>query len=154
MILACGAGLRAAETGRWRTLLWCGVLVGLAFNTKTLAAYLVVPGIALAYAVCAPGSMPRRAAQLLVAGMLMAVVSFSWITFVELTPASARPFVGSSTNNTELGLTFEYNGLGRVGGQTGGPGRIPTGTGGLVRAAPPPATTPRAARRRPPPPRH
>ncbi len=37
------------ETGRWRTLLWCGVLVGLAFNTKTLAAYLVVPGIALAY---------------------------------------------------------------------------------------------------------
>ena len=72
MILACGAGLRAAETGRWRTLLWCGVLVGLAFNTKTLAAYLVVPGIALAYAVCAPGSIPRRVTQLLAAGLLMA----------------------------------------------------------------------------------
>src|SRR5271166_6457267 len=55
MILACEAGLRAAETGRWRALLLCGVLVGLAFNTKTLAAYLVVPGIALAFAVCAPG---------------------------------------------------------------------------------------------------
>ena len=63
MVLACGAGLRACETGRWRTLLCCGVLVGLAFNTKTLAAYLVVPGIALAYLVCAPGSLraPRRA---------------------------------------------------------------------------------------------
>ncbi len=78
----------------------------------------------------------------------MLVVSFSWITFVELTPASARPFVGSSTNNTELGLTFEYNGLGRVGGQAGGPGEIPSGTGGLVRAAPGGA----AHGHRPPPP--
>ena len=60
LILACGAGLRACETGRWRTLVGCGVLIGLAFNTKTLAAYLVVPPIALAYLVCAPGSIPRR----------------------------------------------------------------------------------------------
>ena len=60
LILACGAGLRACETGRWRTLVWCGVLIGLAFNTKTLAAYLVVPPIALAYLVCAPGRVPRR----------------------------------------------------------------------------------------------
>src|SRR6202790_5399591 len=52
MIGACGAALKACETGRWRTLLWCGVLVGLAFNTKTLATFLIVPGIALAYLVC------------------------------------------------------------------------------------------------------
>ncbi len=45
MILACGVGLRAIEAGRLRTLLGCAVLVGLAFNTKTLAAYLVVPGL-------------------------------------------------------------------------------------------------------------
>jgi 4-amino-4-deoxy-L-arabinose transferase-like glycosyltransferase len=32
--------------------------------------------------------------------------------------------VGGSTNNTELNLTFGYNGLGRVEGQVGGPGRI------------------------------
>jgi 4-amino-4-deoxy-L-arabinose transferase-like glycosyltransferase len=136
MLLACGAGLRAAESGRWRPLLLCGVLIGLAFNTKTLAAYLVIPGIALAYAACAPGSLPRRGMQLLAAGLLMVAVSFSWITFVELTPATARPYVGGSTNNSELGLTFEYNGFGRVGGQTGGPGRVPVGTGGLVRTQP------------------
>ena len=138
MILACDAALRATETGRWRTLLWCGALVGLAFNTKTLAAYLVVPGIALAYLVCAPGSIPRRAAQLLAAGLVMVLVSFSWIAFVDLTPASKRPYVGGSTNNSELGLTFEYNGFGRVGGQVGGPGRIPAGAGALVHAAPRP----------------
>jgi 4-amino-4-deoxy-L-arabinose transferase-like glycosyltransferase len=121
LVLACGAGLRACETGRWRTLIWSGVLVGLAFNTKTLAAYLAVPGIAAGYIVCAPGSLPRRALQLAAAGLAMAAVSFSWIAFVEATTASKRPYVGSSTHNTELGLAFEYNGVGRVGGQSGGP---------------------------------
>jgi 4-amino-4-deoxy-L-arabinose transferase-like glycosyltransferase len=136
MLLACGAALRAIDTGRWRTLLWCGALVGLAFNTKTLAAYLVVPGIALAYVVCAPGSFSRRATQLLAAGLVMVAVSAAWLAFVDLTPASKRPYVGSSTNNSEVGLTFEYNGFGRVEGQVGGPGHIPVGSGALVSAHP------------------
>jgi 4-amino-4-deoxy-L-arabinose transferase-like glycosyltransferase len=132
LVLACGAGLRASETGRWRTLIWCGVLVGLAFNTKTLAAFLVVPGIALGYLVCAPGSLRRRAAQLLVAALAMVVVSGAWLAFVDLTPASKRPYVGSSTNNSELGLTFEYNGFGRVEGQAGGPNSVVVKPGARV----------------------
>ena len=145
MILACGAGLRASETGRWRTLLWCGVLVGLAFNTKTLAAYLVVPGIAVAYLLCAPGSISRRITQLLAAGLLMIAVSFSWLVFVDLTPASQRPYVGSSTNNSEIEVTFDYNGFGRVGGQVGGPGRVPVGFGALAHSRPPVAGRGRSA---------
>ncbi len=137
MILACDAALRAVETGRWRSLLWSAVLVGLAFNTKTLAAYLVVPGIALAYLVCARGALGRRLLRLLVAGLVMLVVSFAWMAVVEIVPPSKRPYVGSSTNNTELGLTFNYNGFGRVGGQTGGPGQIPIGAGGLARTIAP-----------------
>jgi 4-amino-4-deoxy-L-arabinose transferase-like glycosyltransferase len=125
MILAGGTALRAVQSGSWRTLLACAVLVGLAFNTKTLAAYLIVPGIALAYIVGAPGKLPRRLIQLLIAGAVMGAISFAWIALVELTPASHRPYVGGSLNNTELGLTFEYNGLGRVGGEEGGPGRVP-----------------------------
>ncbi len=149
MILACGAALNAIEDGRWRWLLSCAVLVGLAFNTKTLAAYLIVPGIALAYLLCAPGSWLRRAGMLLVAGVVMGIGSFSWIAVVELTPASQRPFIGSSTDNTELGLTFSYNGLGRVEGEVGGPGQVPVGEGALVRAAPHHASvSPRAARQR------
>ena len=135
LVLACGAGLRACETGRWRTLVGCGVLIGLAFNTKTLAAYLVVAPIALAYLVCAPVSIPRRVAQLAVAAVAMLAVSFAWIAFVELTPASQRPYVGSSTDNTELGLTFEYNGFGRVEGQSGGPGQVVVRPGAYVPAA-------------------
>jgi len=134
LIAACGLALRAIDNGRWRTLIACGVVVGLAFNTKTLAAYLVVPSIALGFLVCAPGSPWRRLAQLLAAGVAMLVVSFAWIAVVELTPASQRPYVGSSTNNTEIGLTFEYNGLGRVEGQTGGPNSVLVKPGAFVPA--------------------
>ncbi len=134
LICACGLALRAIDNGRWRTLIACGVVVGLAFNTKTLAAYLVVPSIAFGFLVCAPGPLLRRVAQLLAAGVAMLVVSFAWIAVVELTPASQRPYVGSSTNNTELGLTFEYNGLGRVEGQTGGPNSVTVKPGAFVPA--------------------
>ena len=129
MLLGCGAGLRATETGSWRSLLLCALWLGLAFNTKTLAAYLAVPGVAVAFALCAPNSIVKRLSQLAVAGVLLAVISFSWVAFVDLTPAHARPYVGSSTDNTELGLTFSYNGVGRVGGQFGGPTELPGGPG-------------------------
>jgi 4-amino-4-deoxy-L-arabinose transferase-like glycosyltransferase len=134
MLLACGAALRSIDAGRVRWLLMSGALIGLAFNTKTLAAYLVVPAIALGYFVCAPGAWWRRLLALAAAGAVTGIVSFAWIAAVELTPASQRPYVGSSTNNTELGLTFEYNGLGRVEGEVGGPGKIPVKAGGLVPA--------------------
>jgi 4-amino-4-deoxy-L-arabinose transferase-like glycosyltransferase len=145
MLLACGASLRAIETGRWPMLLLSGVLVGLAFNTKTLAAYLVVPGIALAYLVCAPATLTRRTLQLLAGGLAMLAVSAAWLAFVDLTPAAKRPYVGSSTNNSEVGLTFEYNGFGRVEGQVGGPGHIPVGRGALVSTHP--STAHRAPKR-------
>jgi 4-amino-4-deoxy-L-arabinose transferase-like glycosyltransferase len=125
MTLACGVGLRAIETGRLRTLLGCAALVGLAFNAKTLAALLVVPGLALGYLACAPGSLARRCAQLAVAAATLALVCASWSAVVELMPAAQRPFVGGSVDNTERDLTFGYNGFGRVEGQVGGPGHIP-----------------------------
>jgi 4-amino-4-deoxy-L-arabinose transferase-like glycosyltransferase len=102
------------------------VLVGLAFNTKSLAALLVVPGIAVGYLVCAPGSWRRRLRQLAVAGVVFVAVAVSWSLAVDLTPASQRPFVGSTSANTEFQLEFGYNGFGRVGGQQGGPGSTKT----------------------------
>ena len=122
LTLACGAALRACESGRLRALFGSALLVALAFNTKALAAYLAVPGIVLAYLWCAPGTLRRRTGHLLLAGLVCAAVSFAWILVVELTPAGQRPFVGSSSDNTELGLTFGYNGFGRATGQKGGPG--------------------------------
>jgi len=132
MVLACWAALRACDTGSWWALLTSAVLVGLAFNTKTLAAYLVVPGIAAGYLVCAPSSLPRRLVGLVLAGVVMLAVSFSWILYIDSVPASKRPWVGSTKDNSELGLTFKYNGLGRVEGQVGGPGQVPAKPGAYV----------------------
>jgi 4-amino-4-deoxy-L-arabinose transferase-like glycosyltransferase len=142
-LIACALAIRACEGGRWRTLLACAAVIGLAFNTKTLAAYLLVPAIAFAYMVCAPVPPRRRVLQLLAAGVVLAIVSFAWILAVEATPASERPYVGSSTDNTELGLTFEYNGFGRVEGQAGGPGQTHGAHGANV-----PATTQRRVNER------
>ncbi len=142
MTLACFAALRAIASGRLRTLVISGALIALAFNTKTLAAYLVVPPIALAYALCAPRTLRARFAHLLTAGVVMLAISLAWLVFVDLTPASQRPYVGGSLHNSELGLTFAYNGLGRIGGQEGAHGRIPERPGGSLLTAPsPPANT-------------
>jgi 4-amino-4-deoxy-L-arabinose transferase-like glycosyltransferase len=132
MLLACGAALRAIRAGGWPSLLASAAFVGLAFNTKTLAAYLVVPGIALGYALCAPDPIVRRLLKLLAAGVVMVAVSFAWIAYVEATPASHRPYIGGSTDNTETGLTFDYNGFGRVEGEVGGPGEIFVRLGGVA----------------------
>ena len=122
MLATCGAGLAAIDSGRLRTLIWCGVLAGLAFNTKSLAALLCMPGIGLGYVICAPGSWRRRAGQLSVAALVFVVIAVSWSLAVDLTPASQRPFIGSTSSNSEVQLEFGYNGFGRVGGQQGGPG--------------------------------
>src|SRR5277367_725456 len=77
MLCACAVGLAAVRTGRCRSVIGCALLVGLAFNTKTLAALLIVPGIALAYLVAAPVPMRRRLVQLLAAGVVLVIVSGS-----------------------------------------------------------------------------
>jgi 4-amino-4-deoxy-L-arabinose transferase-like glycosyltransferase len=123
MLAAAGAALTAIDSGRLRPLVLAGVLVGLAFNTKSLAAALVVPGIVAGYLVCAPGSWRRRLGHLSVAGAVSLVIALSWSLAVDLTAASQRPFVGSTSANTEFQLAFGYNGFGRVGGQQGGPGK-------------------------------
>ena len=128
LVAAVWAGGRAVESGRLRWLVSSALLVGLAFNTKMLAAAVVVPGLALAYLVFARTSLRARLVHLAVAGVALAVVSSAWIVAVDLTPAADRPYVGSTTDNSALSLALGYNGLGRVTGQEGG---TSTGGGGL-----------------------
>jgi len=52
----------------------------------------------------------------------MLLVGGAWPLLVELTPAADRPWVSGTSSNRILSLIFEYNGLGRVDGQAGGPG--------------------------------
>jgi 4-amino-4-deoxy-L-arabinose transferase-like glycosyltransferase len=118
-----GTGWRGAGTStRW--LVAAGVCVGLGFETKMLVALVVVPGIAAAWLWVAPAARGRVHAlrQLLAGGVAMLLVGGAWPLLVELTPAADRPWVSGTSNNTVLSLIFEYNGVGRVDGQSGGPG--------------------------------
>jgi 4-amino-4-deoxy-L-arabinose transferase-like glycosyltransferase len=132
MTLAAYATVRAAERASLRWLVGVGVLIGFAFLTKTLQAMLVVPGFALVYLVAAPTSLGRRVRDLLVAGAAMVVAGGWWVAVVELVPASSRPYIGGSQNNSVWNLIWGYNGLGRLtgneAGSVGGGGGA-TGTG-------------------------
>lgn len=110
----------AAERGRLRWLLLTTLLVGVGFSIKTLQAYLVVPAFGLVYLLGGPLSWRKRVLHLLLAALVLLVVSLSWIVAVDLTPASQRPYVGSSRTNSELELAFGYNGLERLYGLNNG----------------------------------
>jgi 4-amino-4-deoxy-L-arabinose transferase-like glycosyltransferase len=119
MLLGAWAVLRAAETGKLRWLLLCSFFVGLGFNTKMLEAYLIVPAYGLLYLLAAPRRIWVRLGHLTLAALLMLVISLSWVVAVDLTPASQRPYVGSSQNNSEISLALGYNGIQRLLGQFG-----------------------------------
>ncbi|MEV4439053.1 glycosyltransferase family 39 protein [Streptomyces sp. NPDC049577] len=140
MICAVACVLRAMEDARTSWLLAAGLSFGLAFLTKTLQAWLILPPLALLYAVCAPARPWRRLGQLLLAGLVLVVSGGWWVAVVELMPAASRPYVGGSQHNSFLELTFGYNGLGRIdGNETGsvgghaGPGGGRWGETGLTR---------------------
>ncbi|MFJ2148109.1 glycosyltransferase family 39 protein [Streptomyces microflavus] len=112
--------LRALEQGRTKWLLWAGAAVGFAFLTKTLQAFLILPPLAVLYAVCAPVPVRKRIGQLALSALTTVVAGGWWVAIVELMPASSRPYVGGSQNNSFLELTFGYNGLGRLNGEETG----------------------------------
>ena len=69
--------------------------------------------------------------------MAVAATSSWWVAAVDLIPASERPYIGGSTNNSALDLLLGYDGLGRILGResgvagAGGPGGGPGGAGGF-----------------------
>ncbi|KQW16465.1 glycosyltransferase family 39 protein [Streptomyces sp. Root369] len=120
MALACYFVVRAIEDGKTKWLVWAGVAIGFAFLAKTLQAFLILPSLAIVYAVCAPVSLKKRFGQLAAATGALIVSGGWWVAIVELWPASSRPYIGGSQNNSFLELTFGYNGLGRLNGEETG----------------------------------
>ncbi len=137
LVAAAYALVRAVDAAARRAGTWwlvaCGALVGLGFLAKMGVAMLAVPAFALVYLVAAGVPWRRRIGQL-VAGLVGIVVGAGWfLALVEEWPASSRPWIGGSTDNSLLQLSVGYNGLsrivGRSGGGPGGPGGGP-GRGG------------------------
>lgn len=132
LLFACWALTIAAEKGKMRYIIISLALVGVGFNIKMLEAYMVAPAIYLVYLLCSTVSLKKKIIHLVVGSLVLVFVSFSWAVVVDLVPASSRPYVGSSTNNTVMDLIFGHNGVERLSGSSsgmGGGGR-PSGMGG------------------------
>lgn len=119
LLLAAWAFIKATETGKLRHLLLGAALVGIGFNIKMLEAYLPLPAFYALYFFGSREKIGPKAGKLVLASALLAVISFSWVTIVDLTPATQRPYVGSSSDNSETNLILVYNGVDRLMGMFG-----------------------------------
>jgi 4-amino-4-deoxy-L-arabinose transferase-like glycosyltransferase len=114
MVLAADATTRATASGRLRTLLLAGGLVGLAFQAKMIEAWALLPALAAMYLLAAPGGVRRRLGHLAAAGAVVVLVSLSWMTFVTVVPSHDRPAIDGSRQNSIYQQVFDYNGFGRI----------------------------------------
>jgi 4-amino-4-deoxy-L-arabinose transferase-like glycosyltransferase len=138
LVVAAYCMVRATESASTRWIAAAGVVIGFAFLAKLLQAFLVVPGLALAFLVAAPVGMWKRIGKLLIAGIAMVVSAGWYVALVSLWPADSRPFIGGSSDNSLLQLALGYNGIDRVlGGGEGRPSGSPAsgGPGGSAAGA-------------------
>jgi 4-amino-4-deoxy-L-arabinose transferase-like glycosyltransferase len=136
MVAAAYTTVRAVDAAGTKSGTWwlvaAGALVGLGFLGKQLQVALVVPALALVYLVVAPTTLRRRIVDLVAAGVAIVVSAGWYVLLVQLWPASSRPYIGGSTDNSLLELALGYNGLGRIlggEGNGGGGGGRPRGGG-------------------------
>jgi 4-amino-4-deoxy-L-arabinose transferase-like glycosyltransferase len=113
LLLAAWALSSAAEAGSLRFLLLAMALVGVAFNVKMLAAFVVLPTFALVYLLGAPVRLRRRLLDLTLGGLVLALVSLSWVAVYDLTPKDKRPYAGTTDSNSVLELMVGPYGIGR-----------------------------------------
>lgn len=125
LLLSCLALTKSYEKGKKKYLFMSLALVGAGFNIKMLQAYMIIPAIYISYLLYSGISFKRRIINLIAGSIILVSVSLCWAAAVDLVPASYRPFVGSSSNNTEMELIFGHNGLERLTSSTGN-----TGNGG------------------------
>jgi 4-amino-4-deoxy-L-arabinose transferase-like glycosyltransferase len=137
VVLAADALVSGLTSGRMRSLLLVGLWLGLAFQTKMIEAWLVLPALGLAYLVAAPGTVRRRFTGIGVTGVVTGAVSLSWMTVVSLVPTTSRPYVDGSQTDSLFHQVFVYNGFGRL--DQASPNQLLTqsiGIGRLTSAAP------------------
>ena len=127
------ATMRGLEKAQTKWLVLAGALIGFGFITKMMQAFLILPVMAVVYLLAAPTGWWRRVWQTFLMGVAVLVAAGWWVAIVALTPASDRPYVGGSQNNSVLNLIFGYNGFGRLdgseSGSVGGGARVGGGAG-------------------------
>ena len=113
LLLSAAAVLRATDTGRKRWVIAAAVLLGIAFNIKMLMAFVPVPAFSLYYLLAAKGPRRTRAGHMALGAVALLTTSLSWPVLVAMTPPDARPYVGSTEDNSIFTLIFGHNGVER-----------------------------------------
>jgi len=148
MVLLMMAGayctIRAMQKASPMWIALAGVALGFAFLSKMLEGLMVLPALGLAYLIVAPTSFGKRILHLL--GALAAlIVSSGWYVLLTIFwPASSRPFMAGSTDNTFMNLVLGYNGFARIigrdhGGAAGSGGANGAQGGAIPAGFPPPS---------------
>lgn len=117
LLLAVDFLFQSIVKKKWRYLFVAAIFIGLGFNVKMLQAYLVLPAFVLTYLFFAQESIGKRWIAGILSIVIMSAVSLSWVVAVDLYPASSRPYVDSSTNNTVSELIIGHNGIERLEGR-------------------------------------
>ncbi|MFF3223296.1 ArnT family glycosyltransferase [Nocardia suismassiliense] len=121
MVLLMTAGayctIRALERASARWLALAGVALGFAFLAKMLEGLMVLPALGVAYLIVAPTTLRNRLWHLAAAAVALIVSSGWYVLLTMLWPASSRPYLAGSTNNTFMDLVLGYNGFARFLGQ-------------------------------------
>ncbi len=104
---------RIALRGRGLSLVVAMALLGLAFNTKMLAALVCGPALLAGWLLAGTLNWRQRLGWMTAAAVTLAVVSLSWAVAFDLTPKAKRPYAGSSHDNSMLELIVMHNGLER-----------------------------------------
>lgn len=120
MALGAWATMKSIEQGSATWFAIVGVFLGLGFLTKALQVLLVVPAFGIGYLLFANTTFRRRVTGALIGTAAMVLSAGWWVAIVELVPASMRPYIGGSQDNSFLSVTFGYNGLGRISGNETG----------------------------------
>ena len=120
LLLAAWAFIKATESGKAHWLLLGAFIVGLGFNIKMLQAFLPLPAFYALYFFGSKEGWFKKILNLGIATILLIAVSLSWAVAVDLVPAENRPYIGSSGDNTVMGLIFGHNGVSRLEGGGGG----------------------------------
>lgn len=116
--------LPAAEELSLKKLLLAFILIGVGFNIKSLEAFLILPAFYITYFFTQHGQYKKKAVHLLVATVVLLFSCLPWFIAVDSISPEDRPYVGSSTTNSELELATGYNGLSHfLGHGTRMPGR-------------------------------
>jgi 4-amino-4-deoxy-L-arabinose transferase-like glycosyltransferase len=107
--------IRYAETERSGCVYLAAAALGVAFNIKLLEALVALPALALMALLASSAPLRARIMRAALAGVVLVLVSLSWLLATLVAPAHDRPFAIGSSNGSAWNAAFVFNGTKRVG---------------------------------------